>query len=199
MLKLWDPASGRELRTLEGHSRQVNACAVSPDGSFIVSAGDDGTLKLWDPASGRELRTLEGHSGAVNACAVSPDGRVILSASFDKTLKLWDPASGRELQSLPLPVSLTCVAPYPWLPCAAVGGYSGSVFRIDMLAIDRGPLIVTANERAGAWPTRCPACFEQQPIERQQLGQLVTCPSQGCETQLEINSFVVCEPALPDS
>jgi WD40 repeat protein len=48
--------SGALLGTLTGHSSAVYACAVSPDGSFIVSARSDKTLKLWDPASGRRLQ-----------------------------------------------------------------------------------------------------------------------------------------------
>ena len=61
-LKVWDLESGRELRTLQGHSDWVNGVAVSPDGRRAVSASDDKTLKVWDLETGRELRTLEGHS-----------------------------------------------------------------------------------------------------------------------------------------
>ena len=61
-LKVWDLETGRELRTLEGHSDGVTGVAVSPDGRRAVSASYDNTLKVWDLESGRELRTLEGHS-----------------------------------------------------------------------------------------------------------------------------------------
>ena len=37
-LKVWDLESGRELRTLEGHSDCVNGVAVTPDGRRAVSA-----------------------------------------------------------------------------------------------------------------------------------------------------------------
>ena len=37
-LKVWDLASGRELRTLEGHSEGVRGVAVSADGRLAVSA-----------------------------------------------------------------------------------------------------------------------------------------------------------------
>ena len=64
-LKLWDAATGTELRTLAGHSGCVTACAVSPDGAFVVSASNDQTLKLWDAATGKKLRTLSSHSDRV--------------------------------------------------------------------------------------------------------------------------------------
>jgi WD40 repeat protein len=99
-LKLWDLASGRELRTFFGHSDSVNAVAVSPDGQRAVSASSDQTLKIWDLSSGRELRTLTGHSDSVNAVAVSPDGQRAVSASSDNTVKVWDLSNGRELRTL---------------------------------------------------------------------------------------------------
>ena len=99
-LKLWDAASGRELRELVGHSKEVGTVAFSPDGQTIVSGSGDNTLKLWDAASGRELRTLAGHANSVTTVAFSPDGRAIVSGSLDGMLKLWDASSGRELRTL---------------------------------------------------------------------------------------------------
>ncbi len=98
-LKLWDVASGRELRSFAGHTEGVSSVAFSPDGGLALSGSFDNTLRLWDVASGRELRTFAGHTSAVTSVAFSPDGRLALSGSYDNTLKLWDVASGRELRT----------------------------------------------------------------------------------------------------
>jgi hypothetical protein len=100
-----DEEAGVRLAVLKRRLREylpgnVYGCAISRDGSLIVSAGQDKTLKLWDAALGDELRTLEGHAGSVSACAVSADGSFIVSAGRDKTLKLWDTATGRERATL---------------------------------------------------------------------------------------------------
>src|SRR5271169_1817118 len=66
---------------------------------------------------------------------------------------------------------------------------------IDLVGIAWGPLIVTAHERAGTLTIRCPVPSEQHPVEPRQLGQLLTCPGQGCTEQLRINPFIVHEAA----
>jgi WD40 repeat protein len=97
-VKLWDAASGQELRALHGHSSMVTSVAFSPDGTRLASASADNTVKLWDAASGQELRTLHGHSSMVTSVAFSPDGTRLASAEF-RTVKLWDAASGQELRT----------------------------------------------------------------------------------------------------
>ena len=55
-VKLWDVATGRELRTLISHTGGVNAVAFSLDGRWLASGSSDNTVKLWDVATGREDR-----------------------------------------------------------------------------------------------------------------------------------------------
>jgi WD40 repeat protein len=99
-LRVWDLATGAELRTLSAHAYRVNAMAVTPDGQQAVSASYDQTLKVWDLATGALLRTLRGHALEVNAVAVTPDGERAVSASADGRLKVWDLATGAELRTL---------------------------------------------------------------------------------------------------
>ncbi|KAL2808652.1 WD40-repeat-containing domain protein [Aspergillus granulosus] len=104
-VRLWDPATGVECRTLQGHTDSghtdsVTAVAFSPDGQTVASASYDGTVRLWDPATGVECRTLQGHTGRVTAVAFSPDGQTVASASYDGTVRLWDPATGVKRRTL---------------------------------------------------------------------------------------------------
>jgi len=46
------------IRTLAGHTSTVDTCAVSPDGSFVVSGSGDCTLKIWDAKTGKERATI---------------------------------------------------------------------------------------------------------------------------------------------
>lgn len=97
---VWRMINDQSVRTFSGHSFEVNAVAIAPDGTTAISASADGTLKIWDIATGRILRTLHGHSRDVKAVAVAADGKVAVSGSFDNTVKIWDIADGREVRTL---------------------------------------------------------------------------------------------------
>ncbi|MDQ3803332.1 MAG: WD40 repeat domain-containing protein [Acidobacteriota bacterium] len=99
-IKLWDVASGRELRTLAGHGWGIYKIAFSPEGKQLASASRDGTVKVWDAATGANTRTLAAGPLAVKAVAWSPDGRLLASGGNNGVVKLWDAASGRELRAM---------------------------------------------------------------------------------------------------
>ena len=80
---------GVDLHDYSGHS-----VAISPDASYVVSAGSDKQVRMWDTHTGSMLRELEGHTTDIIILALSPDGTFIASAG-DKSLWVWDPRTGR--------------------------------------------------------------------------------------------------------
>ncbi len=96
--RLWDAATGREVRQFIGHTNTVWGVAFSPDGKHILTGSFDKTVRLWDAATGKELRQFIGHTDAVSSATFSPDGKYILTGSADKTARLWDAATGQELR-----------------------------------------------------------------------------------------------------
>jgi WD40 repeat protein len=91
--RVWEPANGKELLSLPGHSQAV---AFSPDGRRIVTGGAYGTAKVWDAANGKELLNFKAQYGYIWTLAYSPDGQRILTGSSG-TARLRDAYSGKEL------------------------------------------------------------------------------------------------------
>jgi len=55
---LWDVKTGKMIREFVGHNRPVNTVAFSPDGTKIVTGGNDvrqSPLRVWNVATGKEI------------------------------------------------------------------------------------------------------------------------------------------------
>jgi WD40 repeat protein len=104
-LKLWDMASGRLLRTFEGHPTAPVSIAISPDGRSILSDN-----RLWETATGRLVRTIGKTSERGGRGVFSPDGRSVLSVSTHNTFELRDAATGELVRSFEDPEGVDIVA-----------------------------------------------------------------------------------------
>lgn len=92
--RLWDVASGRQLRSLN-HDSAVEVAAFSPDGATVITASSR-VGYVWSVPDGSLLRRLEGHSDNILAMAFDPDGSAIVSASRDDDARVWDLRTGAQ-------------------------------------------------------------------------------------------------------
>ena len=64
--RLWETATGREIRRFAGHGGTVHAIAFSPDGRFLLTGSSDTTARLWEVVNGQEIYRFQNHSAVMS-------------------------------------------------------------------------------------------------------------------------------------
>ncbi len=98
-MKLWEPVSGREIRTFTGHTQGVTSVGFVPGGKQLVSGSWDKTLRLWDMATGKEIKTID-YGNAIMSVHVSPDGKRVAAGGSSGLILIWDLATAKEIMRL---------------------------------------------------------------------------------------------------
>lgn len=69
---------------------KVRSCALSPDSTKLITAGDDGRMVMWDVNSSSWVLTVHEHFKPVRGCCWSPDGSKIVTAGMDTLICVMD-------------------------------------------------------------------------------------------------------------
>ncbi|MEX2174253.1 MAG: SHD1 domain-containing protein [Pirellulaceae bacterium] len=78
----------KELAQFAGHTGDVLCMAVSGDGRFALSGGQEKKLRYWDIAGSRELAAFAEFEGPVKACHHSRGGRTALATDGGTLLEI---------------------------------------------------------------------------------------------------------------
>jgi WD40 repeat protein len=55
---IWNYQTGEQLFLLKGHYSTVYSTLFSPDGSYLASSSQDGSIRIWDVQTGRCVRHI---------------------------------------------------------------------------------------------------------------------------------------------
>ena len=78
------------------HDAPVYSAAFSPDGRYVVSGSEDGTIIVSETSNGQEVARML-HDDAVYAVVFHTHGNYVVSASADNTAKVWDVSTRDEI------------------------------------------------------------------------------------------------------
>ena len=118
-LRLWDLASGAELRRFvkadrtEGNNltgflvlfRSVSyGTALSPNGRMVAAGSKDGTITVWNTATAAVIRTLKPSEPTAMASLIfSDDNELLVSKDANQLLRVWDVGQGKQLRQFGKP------------------------------------------------------------------------------------------------
>jgi ribosomal RNA-processing protein 9 len=74
----------------EGHVGPVLSLAVSTDGRYLASGGEDKYVRIWDARSDKLIQRFKGHRDHVTCVAFRKKSAQLFSGSADRTIKVWD-------------------------------------------------------------------------------------------------------------
>lgn len=89
VIRVFEVASGRELKRLEIHADWVLGLAFAPDGKHFSSASRDKTARLFSTAGWELEETYDAHAQPVFAVAFARGGKRALSAARDHEIHAW--------------------------------------------------------------------------------------------------------------
>lgn len=93
---LWD-VKNRKENVLEEHQSWVPTVAFSPDGKYVASMDQNGTVGIWATGSGRKISSMKHDEFVAEATVIfSPDSKYLATA-FGKQAQVWEITTGSEV------------------------------------------------------------------------------------------------------
>jgi RNA polymerase sigma factor (sigma-70 family) len=117
-IKLWETATGREIRKVTVDAKAVRNWSArldfSADGKALYLGTGSGRILRWDLATGEELPEWSAHSGVVADLFRRPGKNELVSAGVsDGAVRRWDTATGKLLSTTDAYVGPIAVARTP--------------------------------------------------------------------------------------
>ena len=177
---VWEGGTGKQVSVLSQHYQSVSALAFSPDGTCLVSGGEDGIILVWrfslvvstgyisqlgllsvpqsvqHQCSEARLRlTLAEHALPITSLVAGLGGErgLLYSAAVDLTCKVWDLLRGVCVATVTVGGVATCLATDLTERLLLVGHKHGEIQKIEIcfsLPQTATSLIAGENKRKGA-------------------------------------------------
>jgi WD40 repeat protein/serine/threonine protein kinase len=95
-VRLCDGATGQPIGKLLNHGNEVQALAISPEGTRIATAGDS-SVRLWDAVTLKPIGEPMRCEKWSPVMVFSPDSSQLVTGDIDGAIRLWDASTGKSL------------------------------------------------------------------------------------------------------
>lgn len=99
LIKLWDMATGKEIRTFSGNDGRIEYVKFSPDGKYLGAMLYSNQLKFWEVKTGKLLRTIE-NTSVHDIFDYYPSGESVIYQTDGSKVKITNFVSGSDEKEL---------------------------------------------------------------------------------------------------
>jgi RNA polymerase sigma factor (sigma-70 family) len=131
MVRLWNPATGKEVRSWRASRSGALGLAFSPDGKHLAAGSWEG-FSLWrtdPPALHKRVNAPVPATDRLSCLAFSPDGKTLATGNHH-AIRLWDVARGKE---------------------TSAAGHTKAISHLDFSADGRSLLTTTGEGFVSLW------------------------------------------------
>lgn len=100
-VKIFEVATGKHVKSFEGHTHHVLDVTWKPDQSVIVSAGADNAIKVWSVETGEQQRTIAGYTKQVTSLQWVGRSANIISCGGDGNVRYHLVDNGSNFRNFP--------------------------------------------------------------------------------------------------
>ena len=148
---LWDANTGKEVRTLRGHSAYVRSLCFSADSKRLASGSWDETVRIWDPERSDAVVVYRGHVGNVECVSFRPDGKFVASAGEDHKVRIWNTSGEQGPRNIAAAMNInSSIALNPDGRCVACLKFNG----VSLPAGQFGLVLIDASSGGSDPPAR---------------------------------------------
>ena len=98
-VKIHEVATGKHVRSFEGHTHHVMGVSWQANGFSIASAGADNAIKVWNVETGEQRRTISNYSKQVTSLQFIGVTENILTCGGDKNVQSHRTSNGQRLKA----------------------------------------------------------------------------------------------------
>jgi len=88
------------IKTIDSKNDEINSIDISPNGEYLVCAGDDGYVEIWNLNNYKLIHQMQSTSKDIFAVAFSSDGKKVASGGAEEVIDVWNAISGEQIARL---------------------------------------------------------------------------------------------------